>query len=52
MNETEQLFEDALTNAGKQLMLQYYDTKPEKIYALINYADTPLLKAKIIAFIV
>lgn len=51
MNKTNQLFEDALTTAGEQLTLQYYDTKPEKIYALINYSDAPLLKAKIIAFI-
>lgn len=51
MNKTNQLFEDTLITAGDQLTLQYYDTKPEKIYELINYADAPLLKAKIIAFI-
>lgn len=51
MNETEQLFNEALKMAQKQLTLQYYDTKTKHIYHLINYTNFPELRSRIISFI-
>lgn len=51
MNETHQLFREALKIAQEQLTLQYYDTKTEHIYALINYANSTESKPIIISFI-
>jgi hypothetical protein len=51
MNEKIIAFDKALKNAEKELTLQYYDSKPENIYALINHASEPLFRVKIISFI-
>ncbi|NHN26637.1 hypothetical protein FIA58_013205 [Flavobacterium jejuense] len=51
MNKNIELFEKILKIAEKELLLQYYDSKPENIYRLIEYGNEPLFRPRIISFL-
>jgi hypothetical protein len=50
-NNVNQDFEKELNKAAIELTLQYYDSEPENIYALVKYGNVPLLRFQIIDFI-